>query len=444
MAKTRVSGPISRLTIAILTRAAYPWHGHGGLERHVYDLARHLMSRDVCVTLVTPPDKRTVPPSSAAQPGGVFDDPRFERRIVRYVTFPFAGRRGTTVVDRSTAYPLFGYRAGSVVAGMVARGEADVVYGLGAAALGYAQARRRGARAPFIFNPQGLEEFGATGDRTRAGGRGLGLGTLKGIGYAPLRAAVRSCARAADIVIATDHVLEPVVLRHLGVEPARVRVVPNAIDIDACDRLASTDHGRAMRARHSIADNEIVLLSVGRLEANKGFHVLAPALASLAREPRWRWVVVGEGPYRSAIEHAVTASRVRDRVLFAGRVTDPELHAWYEAATLFVHPTLYEGSSLVTLEAMAHRRPVVATLAGGLPDKVKPGVSGWLVEPGNVEALGAALREAVAARERLSDMGAEGRRTAETVFAWSHVADQFLALCTELVSGGDTARSPVS
>ena len=48
------------------------------------------------------------------------------------------------------------------------------------------------------------------------------------------------------------------------------------------------------------------------------------------------------------------------------------LHAWYDAADLFVHPTRYEGSSLVTLEAMLHRRPVLATRAGGLPDKVIP------------------------------------------------------------------------
>ena len=60
-------------------------------------------------------------------------------------------------------------------------------------------------------------------------------------------------------------------------------------------------------------------------------------------------------------------------------------------ATLFVHPTLYEGSSLVTLEAMAHRRAVVATNAGGLPDKVRPGVNGWLVAPGDPAALAAAI-----------------------------------------------------
>ena len=66
----------------------------------------------------------------------------------------------------------------------------------------------------------------------------------------------------------------------------------------------------------------------------------------------------------------------------AGRLEDAALHAWYEAASLFVHPTQYEGSSIVTLEAMAHRRPVVATTAGGLPDKVRDGETGWLVPPG--------------------------------------------------------------
>ncbi|MCK7518664.1 MAG: glycosyltransferase family 4 protein [Ignavibacteriales bacterium] len=54
-----------------------------------------------------------------------------------------------------------------------------------------------------------------------------------------------------------------------------------------------------------------------------------------------------------------------------GRLHDAPLHAWYEAASIFVHPTRYEGSSIVTLEAMSHRRPVVATTAGGLPDKVR-------------------------------------------------------------------------
>jgi glycosyltransferase involved in cell wall biosynthesis len=443
------------MRIAILTRACYPLHGHGGLERHVFDLVRHLVARDTRVTLVTPPDRKT--PAQAGLTSGatsvadtesvarrVLEDPRCVRHVVPYRTFPFAGRRGTTVIDRSTAYPLFGRRAGRLVAALVARGDIDLVYGLGAAALGYAQARRRGAVAPLVFNPQGLEEFGATDPKH-------GGGWLKSAAYAPLRVAVRACARAADRVIATDRVLEPVVLRHLDVPAARVRVVPNAVDIEACDRLAGPEDGRRIRALHGIGDREPVLLSVGRLEANKGFHVLVAALARLAQETatdlkgggppqqRWRWVLVGDGSFRPSIERAIDAAGLRDRVLLAGRASGADLHAWYEAATLFVHPTLYEGSSLVTLEAMAHRRAVIATTAGGLPDKVRPGVTGWLVAPADASALASAIREGLNQRDRLAAMGSEGRATAVARFSWPHVIDVFLDVCAEVLRHSETS-----
>ena len=67
----------------------------------MYDLVRYLAARDVHVTLITPP-----PVSTAAADPAI--DARIDLRFVPYRTFPFAGRRGTTVLDRSTAYPLFG------------------------------------------------------------------------------------------------------------------------------------------------------------------------------------------------------------------------------------------------------------------------------------------------------------------------------------------------
>jgi glycosyltransferase involved in cell wall biosynthesis len=114
-------------------------------------------------------------------------------------------------------------------------------------------------------------------------------------------------------------------------------------------------------------------------------------------------------------------------------VDEPELHAWYEAATLFVHPTRYEGSSLVTLEAMAHRRPVIASRAGGLPDKVRPGLNGWLVEPNDVEGLAAAIAEAVANPARLAEMGARSREIVEREFAWSVLVRQQIALYEDVL-----------
>jgi len=403
--------------VALVARSVFPIHGYGGLERHVYDLARALAERDVRVTLITRP------PASGHEWSRSSIHEAVTAEFVPYRTFPFAGRRGTTVLDRSTAYPLFGVRAGRRALDLVRRGEADIVHGLGASVLGYAR-ERASAGAPLVLNPQGLEEFGAT-DPSRA--------KLKRAVYLPLRRAVLACAAAADAVIATDRTLEPVVMKHLKVDASKVHTIPNALDVAAIDSLADAALVGELRRRYEIAADEVVLLSAGRLEENKGFHVLLQALTA-ARESgslqgrRWRWMSIGDGPYRDRLQSLARELGLTERVRFHGRVSDAEMHAWHDIATLFVHPTLYEGSSLVTLEAMAHRRAVVASAAGGLPDKVRPGTNGWLVTPGDPGALAAAISGALSDPSRLERYGREGRAIVEREFSWRAAGDATVAL----------------
>jgi glycosyltransferase involved in cell wall biosynthesis len=399
--------------VAVLARSVYPLHGVGGLERHVFDLVRHHLADGLTVALFTrAAANRMSDPRALAAWDAIASHPRFSLHPVPYRTFPFAGRRGTTILDRSTAYPRFGLRAGREAARAVRAGGVDIVYAVGASAFGYALARaRHETDAPLVLNPQGLEEFG--GPDGRYGGQ-----WLKAPAYAPLRRVVRTCAAAADTVIATDRALEPVVVRHLRVPRSRVRLVPNGIDVDGCLALAGAPDGRRVRAEAGVPPQEVLLLSVGRLERNKGFQHLARALAKWANRPAWTWTIVGNGPYRRTLERTVAACGIASRVRWMGRVTDETLHAWYEAADLFVHPTMYEGSSLVTLEAMAHGRPVLASCAGGLPDKVEPGVTGWLARPADSAALGGALDEAIARRDEWRRMGEAGRRLARDVFDW--------------------------
>jgi glycosyltransferase involved in cell wall biosynthesis len=278
-----------------------------------------------------------------------------------------------------------------------------------------------------VLNPQGLEEFGGS-DGSYGGQR------IKGLAYQPLRRVVRACAEVADAVIATDRALEPLVLQHLGVEPSRLRLVPNGIDVAACDALADRTAGARVRGAAQLAKDQIVLLSVGRLERNKGFHHLAEALAGWRGRADWQWVIAGSGPYRRTIEQAIHRAGIERRVRWLGRLEDHELHAWYEAADVFVHPTVYEGSSLVTLEAMTHRRPVVASRAGGLPDKVQPGVTGWLVPPGDPTALTQALDEAVQRRKDWPAMGAAGRILVESTFDWTVVGGALVRVYNELLA----------
>ena len=163
--------------------------------------------------------------------------------------------------------------------------------------------------------------------------------------------------------------------------------------------------------------------------------VLVDALAALhshGASPNWRWVLAGDGPFARTLARRIEDAGIRDRVVLAGRVDDATLHAWYEAATVFVHPSRYEGSSLVTLEAMAHRRAIIASRAGGLPDKVRPGVNGWLVDVDSVDGLAEAISEAASKWSALPAMGEAGRRIVERDFSWAVLVERYLTMYEEL------------
>ena len=278
------------LHVAVVARAVYPLHGMGGLERSVDELIHQLLAADVEITLITRP------PGHRVKADSWLGRERLHTHFVPYRTFPFAGRRGTTVLDRITAYPMFGWRAGCLARQLVQEGQIHVVHGHGASAFGYAVARSqdRIGTVPFIFNPHGLEEFGSDYSVSAQ---------LKSIAYKPLQAVVRRCALAADRVIATDDSLFDPVLRHLPVTKSVIRVVPNAVDVRRIDRITESVVGSELSELYGLDHGDSILLSVGRIEQNKGFHILAKALSRLAvHQPsiRWRWLIVGTGTYETA------------------------------------------------------------------------------------------------------------------------------------------------
>src|SRR5262245_29739793 len=139
------------LSVAVVARAVMPLHGVGGLERSVHDLVRHLAARGVNVTLIVPPAVHVHRPTTADP----FASQNISIRHVGYLSFPLANRRGTTVLDRSTSYLLYGWRAGRLARRLANEGAVDVVHGFGASVLGASN----GMVAPLVLNPQGLEEF---------------------------------------------------------------------------------------------------------------------------------------------------------------------------------------------------------------------------------------------------------------------------------------------
>ena len=392
------------MRVALLSRAAHPLHPPGGMERAVYHLARHLQRRGVDTVLFTRPATEPF-----AFPGPVVEVP-----------YPDGGRHGS-VFDRSLRYPRFVQRLGEAVAERVRAGAVDMVDAQGLTALGYGRLRERdpALRAPLVMNPQGMEEHLARG--------------LKRAALWRLRRLSRQAAALADRVIATDEATRADVPRLLGVPDHKVAVLPNGIDPEDVARLTPADaRAAAEQALPALRDAPLVLLSVGRLERYKGFDTIATALERLqaARDlpERWAWVLAGAGPQEKALR-----GRLPGHLHLPGRVDDALLHALYARADVFVHATRFEGSSLVTLEAMCHGLPVVASRAGGIPDKVVDGETGRLVEPGDAQALADALRPLLASPARRTEMGERGRQRVLARFSWSVLVERTIELYAELL-----------
>lgn len=405
------------LRVAMVSRRVHPAHGPGGLERHVFELVTELSARGVEIDLFseTPTD-----PDRLA---------RATKMLSSVVTphwlpggrLPLGLRKGTVVLDRITNYFIWSGRvARRILRDQRAAGQVVHVHGL--AGWGVARAARRGRLGrPLVVTTQGLEEF-------RSHQR------LKHWAYLPFRNGMKTVAAASDVVVTTDNSLQPVVRQHLGIADGDQVVIPNAVDPARCRRLGTVEQGCALLAREGHEEASPLFLSVGRVEANKGFDVMVSALAMVAQAlpPGWVWVLAGEGPERSRIRTLTREAGLESHCLLTGRVDEVDLHSLYRVADWFVHPTRYEGSSLVTLEAMAHGLPVVASRTGGLPDKVIDGVSGFLVTPGDPEALSSRLVDASSVDA--SQFGAAGRQRCESRFSWNVVAPQYLSLYQQLVA----------
>ena len=340
------------MKVAMVSRRVHPAHGPGGLERHVFGLVTELANHGVEVDLFseTPHDVSRQVDAEAAFP------PSVRLHWVPSGPLPLGHRTGTVVLDRITNYFVWSSRVARRLGDTSAF---DIVHahGLGGWALARS-ANHRHLAAPLVTTMQGLEEF-----RSHL--------FLKHCAYWPFRRGIRTVARHSTVLVTTDESLRAVVAQYLGIAPTDQTVIPNAVSPDQCRALGDVDLGHELLAARGLGEASPLFLSVGRIEANKGFDVLVEALASVAHRlpPRWGWLLVGEGPGRAALQQAVTRAGIGAHSVLFGRATQAELHSCYAVASWFVHPTLYEGSSLVTLEAMAHGLPVLASRTGGSPTR---------------------------------------------------------------------------
>jgi glycosyltransferase involved in cell wall biosynthesis len=175
----------------------------------------------------------------------------------------------------------------------------------------------------------------------------------------------------------------------------------------------------AFRVQNGLPDR--FMLFVGTLEPRKNVARLVEAYARLPQDRPPLYIVGGKGWLCDDIFARVEALHLGDEFRFAGYVPGQELPWWYNAAELFVYPSLYEGFGLPPLEAMACGTPVVTSGVSSLPEVVGP--AGVTVDPTDIDALAGAISQILADGELRQRMRTDGLAQAGK-FSWQEAARQ--------------------
>ena len=238
----------------------------------------------------------------------------------------------------------------------------------------------------------------------------------------------RALSAMATAVIATSRA----VARRFPWAPAKVRLVPNGIDLG---RFAPRPASGALRASLGLPPSGPVALSIGRHVAEKGYRHLVAAAGLMARtRPGAHWILVGDGELRGELEAQARGLGLESRMHFAGWRDDvADLLA---LADVFVLPSESEGFGRVLVEAMAMSRAVVATAVGGVPDIVLAGQTGLLVGPADPAALADAVGALLDDPARAARLGAAGRARAESTFSLGAHVDAVERVYEEILGRG--------
>lgn len=228
--------------------------------------------------------------------------------------------------------------------------------------------------------------------------------------------------RYASAIIVTSPATKRLLVADFAVPESRITVALPGVD-------------PAKRAAGGRLGEPLHLLAVGSLVPRKGYDILVKALATLAGQP-WRLTIIGptdrSPATASALAAQIEAAGLQNRITLAGAASDTELARAYDAADLFVMPSLFEGYGMVLTEALARGLPILCT-TGGAAAETAPDEAAIKVAPGDAPALARALKhlfDEPSARLRMSDAA---WANAATLPRWREAATIVAETCRKVL-----------
>ncbi|MCU0527091.1 MAG: glycosyltransferase [Elainella sp. Prado103] len=202
------------------------------------------------------------------------------------------------------------------------------------------------------------------------------------------RSGVQNALRHADRILAVSNYTRDRLLNEQKLDPARVFVLPNTVDVDRFQIRGKPDH---LLQRYGLTSEQPIILTVSRLcssESYRGYDQVLAALPLIRQDiPNVHYLIVGKGDDRSRLQQTITQLNLQDCVTLAGFVPDSELCDYYNLCDVFAMPSKLEGFGIVYLEALACGKPALGGNQDGAIDALFQGELGVLVDPDDVDQI---------------------------------------------------------
>ena len=234
---------------------------------------------------------------------------------------------------------------------------------------------------------------------------------IRSISESILWAYARRMQRRFTSVITPSHTVSDLAARKTGIQPT---TISNGISLETFHPPVSLDDKIASRKSLGLPPQVPVILHVGRLDIEKNVERVIQAAAQAMQQTGAHLLIVGDGSQKQMLMQMCETLKIAARVHFPGYITLQEgLPEIYRLASLFVTASEVEVQSLVLLEAIASGLPIVAVRATFIPEIVRDGVNGFLLEPGNINGLANAISVILKNPKQGDEMGKVSRMIAE-------------------------------
>lgn len=199
----------------------------------------------------------------------------------------------------------------------------------------------------------------------------------------------RCLAYQTDRFITVSQALKKEIMQWEGIPEDKIQVIYNGIKTDFFNNKITTPFDKLRLGLNPLLP---VVGTVARLAPQKGVEYLIQAAFLVSQVvDAVQFLIVGDGPLRKDLERETLKLGLKDKIIFTGQY--PDTSRIYPLIDVFVMPSLSEGLSISVIEAMAAKRPIAASAAGGIPELIDHRETGILVPPGNQQALAQGILE---------------------------------------------------